>query len=130
MAYLPLKARSALVWPRNSRGGGVCDRTLRFQVASCALNMPALRPTRGSGFGGVADMLLVVAVEWAQPTAAATLRVSVRDRTEAKLIPAPWVSGRIEKQGAAGTWPERRPVEDGESAERGPGRRELAHRAR
>src|SRR5690242_2157064 len=97
MTYLPLKARSALVWPRNSRGGGVCDRTLRFQVASCALNRPALRPTRGSGVGGVADMLLVVAVEWAQPTAAATLRVSVRDRTEAKLIPAPLVSGGIER---------------------------------
>src|SRR6185295_19492501 len=99
MTYLPLKARSALVWPRNSRGGGVCDSTLRFQVASCASNSPALSPTRGSGSGGVADMVLVVEVEWEQPTAAAALRASARDRTEARRIQAPLVLG--ESRGGA-----------------------------
>src|SRR6476620_808013 len=100
MTYLPVKARSALVWPRNSRGGGVCDSTLRFQVASPASNNPAFSPTRGSGFGGVADMLPVVEVEWAQPTAAATPRASVRDRTEARLIQTPLASGEFEGRGA------------------------------
>ena len=43
--------------PTNFADGGVCESTRRFQVASCASMSPALRPTRGSGFGAVADVL-------------------------------------------------------------------------
>ena len=42
--------------PAKLGGGGVCDSTCRFHEASPALNRPALSPTRGSGFGAVADV--------------------------------------------------------------------------
>src|SRR5687768_10161857 len=48
IAYWPLKARSELMFERNSGGGGVRESTRRFHTASPASNMPALRPTRGS----------------------------------------------------------------------------------
>src|SRR5579875_2003141 len=60
MAYFPVKARSELVMPTNFSDGGVCDMTLRFHDASPASIRPALRPMRGSGFGGAADMLVPV----------------------------------------------------------------------
>src|SRR5690349_6262501 len=56
MAYLPVNARSEFVIPANFADGGVCESTCRFHDASPALNSPALRPTRGSGFGAVVDM--------------------------------------------------------------------------
>src|SRR5674476_246171 len=43
--------------PTNFGDGCVLERTWRFQTASCAFMSPALRPTRGSGLCGVADML-------------------------------------------------------------------------
>src|SRR5207244_11023253 len=51
-----MNARSELVTPANFSGGGVCESTRRFQVASPALNSAGLGPTRGSGFGATADM--------------------------------------------------------------------------
>src|SRR5205809_5285160 len=51
MAYGPLNARSELVWPRNWVDGFVSESTRRFHTASAASNIPALRPTRGSGIG-------------------------------------------------------------------------------
>src|SRR5262245_40751033 len=52
MAYLPLKARSEFVAPRNFSDGGVFDTTRRFHAASAASIRPAPKPTRGSGDGG------------------------------------------------------------------------------
>src|SRR5690606_21299400 len=57
MAYLPVKARSELVTPRKSAGGGVSETTRRFQATSSAFMRPARRPTRGSGEGAAVDML-------------------------------------------------------------------------
>src|SRR6188508_2083861 len=57
MAYLPLNARSELVTPWNWDDGGVCESTRRFQAASPASVRPARRPTRGSGEGGVAEVV-------------------------------------------------------------------------
>src|SRR5207244_11658620 len=51
MAYGPLNARSELVWPRNWVDAFVSESTRRFHTASAASNIPALRPTRGSGIG-------------------------------------------------------------------------------
>src|SRR5690348_4623710 len=61
MAYLPVKARSEFVIPANFGDGGVCESTWRFHDASPALNSPALRPTRGSGFGAAVDIVAVEA---------------------------------------------------------------------
>src|SRR4051812_19423687 len=41
----------------NFADGCVRERTRRFHVASCAFMRPAFRPTRGSGFGAVAEVL-------------------------------------------------------------------------
>src|SRR5262245_30206676 len=57
MAYLPVNARSELVTPWNSCDGGVCESTRRFQAASPGSVSPALRPIRGSGEGGVAEVV-------------------------------------------------------------------------
>src|SRR5450432_3809859 len=57
MAYWPVKARSEFVMPTNFADGCVRESTRKFQVASCASMSPACRPTRGSGFGAVADVL-------------------------------------------------------------------------
>src|SRR5689334_18576695 len=87
MTYFPVKARSELVYPTKSWEGGVCDTTFRFQVASCASNRPALSPTRGSGLGGVADMLPpAVEVEWAHPATAARPRRSETDRSDGRAM--------------------------------------------
>src|SRR5437870_7082823 len=67
MAYFPVNARSEFTSLRspgvlglmNFSDGGVFDTSRRFQLASPALNQPAWRPTRGSGVGGVVDMLYV-----------------------------------------------------------------------
>src|SRR5512146_1661142 len=59
MTSVPMNARSEFVTPTNPSGGGVCDTSLRFQIASAASWSPALSPTRGSGDGAVtsgADM--------------------------------------------------------------------------
>src|SRR6478752_7822493 len=89
MTYFPVKVRSEFVSPMNSFGGGVCESTLRFQVASPASNWPALSPIRGSGLGGVGDMLPALDVEWAQP--ATTTRPSRRntDRSDARAMTVP-----------------------------------------
>ena len=42
--------------PANFSDGGVVDTRRMFHAASPASHMPALRPTRGSGFGATADM--------------------------------------------------------------------------
>jgi hypothetical protein len=47
-----------LVIPANRSEGRVSETTRMFQVASAALNSPARRPTRGSGFGAAVDMAL------------------------------------------------------------------------
>src|SRR6476619_2169134 len=89
MTYFPVKVRSEFVSPMNSFGGGVCESTLRFQVASCALNRPALSPIRGSGLGGVGDMLPALDVEWAQPASAARPARKQTDRIDAKVMRVP-----------------------------------------
>src|SRR5678816_3053586 len=58
MAYLPRKVRSELTPLRNFSGGRVVETSFMFHVACPASHMPALSPTRGSGLGGDADMLL------------------------------------------------------------------------
>ncbi len=45
--------------PTNFSDGGVFESTLRFQIASPASLNPALRPTRGSGFGATVDIVEV-----------------------------------------------------------------------
>src|SRR5471030_1129266 len=50
-----MKARSELVTPRNFSDGCVLDTSVMFHAASPASNLPALRPTRGSGLGAPAD---------------------------------------------------------------------------
>src|SRR5579872_7035675 len=52
-----MNARSEFVCPMNFCEGLVSDSTRMFQVASPALNMPALSPTRGSGFGASTALL-------------------------------------------------------------------------
>src|SRR5712691_6325580 len=63
IAYFPTNARSEFT-SRLSPGvlglmklddGGVLDSSRKFQLASPALNQPARRPTRGSGFGAAID---------------------------------------------------------------------------
>src|SRR6476661_3575314 len=86
MTYFPVKLRSELVSPTNSFGGGVCDSTLRFQVASAASNWPALSPMRGSGLGGVGDMLPPLEVEWAQPATAARPSMRMAERSDTRAM--------------------------------------------
>src|SRR5574338_1079807 len=53
--------------PRNCSGCGVFDSSRRFHDAVPASAKPALRPTRGSGLGGSADLLLAAgdgAADW------------------------------------------------------------------
>src|ERR1700691_3114076 len=57
MTYLPSKARSEFVLSTKSLDGGELDTRRMFHDAWPASNSPALRPTRGSGLGGVGDML-------------------------------------------------------------------------
>src|SRR5687767_397757 len=57
MVYLPVKARSELVTPRNFSDGGVVDTSFRFHAAWPASHWPGDRPTRGSGLGVVADTI-------------------------------------------------------------------------
>src|SRR5688572_6966782 len=52
-----MKARSELVTPTNFAEGGVVETRRRFQAATPASNLPARRPTRGSGLGGATAML-------------------------------------------------------------------------
>src|SRR5689334_2202804 len=86
MTYLPVKLRSELVSPMKSLGGGVCDSTFRFQVASPASNWPALSPMRESGLGGVGDMLPALDVEWAQPARAASPSRRDTERSDARAM--------------------------------------------
>src|SRR5581483_8548026 len=66
MAYLPVNARSEFVSAlapgvlrlMKSFDGGVFETRCMFHDASPALNQPALSPMRGSGLGGVVDMLI------------------------------------------------------------------------
>src|SRR3954467_1280037 len=55
--YLPLKARSECVAPSDLPDGGVDDTMFMFHAAWPASHQPALRPTRGSGVGAVADTI-------------------------------------------------------------------------
>src|SRR2546430_12474422 len=57
IVYLPLNARSECVAPSDLPVGGVVDTMFMFQAASPASHHPALRPTRGSGEGAVAETI-------------------------------------------------------------------------
>src|SRR5688572_120209 len=57
MTYLPENARSELVTPRNFSDGGVVDTRRMFQAACPASQRPGDSPTRGSGFGAVAETI-------------------------------------------------------------------------
>src|SRR5688572_15216365 len=57
MAYLPVKARSECVAPADDGLGGVVESMRMFQAAWPASQRPGARPTRGSGFGGVAETI-------------------------------------------------------------------------
>src|SRR5436190_8753753 len=57
IVYLPLNARSECVAPSDLPLGGVVDTRFMFQAAWPASHQPALRPTRGSGDGAVADTI-------------------------------------------------------------------------
>src|SRR3954463_2464959 len=74
MTSLPIKARSELVTPLKRASAGVFEIRRRFHAASAALSrmtrrgwlsiitesvVPARRPTRGSGLGGPADLLVI-----------------------------------------------------------------------
>ena len=68
MTYFPRNARSEFVEPTNRGDGGEADTSLRFQIASAAGVMirldvsalPGRSPTRGSGFGAVAEVATIV----------------------------------------------------------------------
>src|SRR5204863_2071007 len=57
MTYLPVNARSECVAPSTRPFGGVVDSIRMFHAAWAASQRPALRPTRGSGTGAVADTM-------------------------------------------------------------------------
>src|SRR5262245_66354935 len=57
MTYLPVNARSECVAPSTRPFGGVVDIIRMFHAAWAASQRPALRPTRGSGDGAVADTM-------------------------------------------------------------------------
>src|SRR5262245_61746841 len=57
MTYLPVNARSECVAPSTRPFGGVVDSIRMFHAACAASQRPALRPTRGSGDGAVADTM-------------------------------------------------------------------------
>ncbi len=57
IARLPLKARSECVAPSTFPVGGVVDSMRMFHAACAASQRPALRPTRGSGEGVVAETI-------------------------------------------------------------------------
>src|SRR6187455_118884 len=57
MAYLPENARSECVAPSDFPVGGVVDTMFMFHAACAASHHPAFRPTRGSGEGGVPEMI-------------------------------------------------------------------------
>src|SRR5499427_6377869 len=57
IAYLPENARSDRVAPSTGSVGGVVEIIFMFQAAWPASQRPALRPTRGSGEGAVADTI-------------------------------------------------------------------------
>src|SRR5580765_288036 len=57
MTYLPVNARSECVEPSTRPFGGVVDSIRMFHAAWAASQRPALRPTRGSGTGAVADTI-------------------------------------------------------------------------
>src|SRR5215831_17331410 len=57
MAYFPLKAKSECVAPADASLGGVVEIIRIFQAACPASHRPALRPTRGSGLGAVAETI-------------------------------------------------------------------------
>src|SRR5580765_6911968 len=57
IARLPLKAGSECVAPSTFPVGGVVDNMRMFQAAWAASQRPALRPTRGSGEGVVAETI-------------------------------------------------------------------------
>jgi hypothetical protein len=54
-----VKARSELIPSTNCGDGGVLDTGRRFQAASAGSVLPARRPTRGSGSGAPAELLLL-----------------------------------------------------------------------
>src|SRR5258708_694776 len=80
MAYLPVKAMSECVTPMNGSAGGVFESSRIFHAASAAGStmiflvvslghramVPGRRPTRGSGLGADADMLVVDGAEDAE----------------------------------------------------------------
>src|SRR5215472_17051023 len=57
MTYFPLKARSECVAPADDVLGGVVEIMRMFHAACAASQRPGARPTRGSGFGGVAETI-------------------------------------------------------------------------
>src|ERR1043165_8236621 len=74
MTSLPMNARSELVTPLNRASAGVFEMSRRLQASSAALSrmtrrgwlsimaewvLPARRPTRGSGLGGPAELLVI-----------------------------------------------------------------------
>src|SRR5690349_2881403 len=74
MTSFPRNARSELVTPANRAEAGVLEMSRRFHAASAALPrmmrrgwlsiitesvLPARRPTRGSGLGGPAELVVI-----------------------------------------------------------------------
>src|SRR6186713_3125153 len=57
IVYLPVNARSECVVPSDLPVGGVVDTMFMFHAACPASHHPALRPTRGSGDGAVAETI-------------------------------------------------------------------------
>src|SRR5262245_6534413 len=57
MTYFPVKARSECVAPADDALGGVVEIMRRFHAACAASQRPGARPTRGSGVGGIIEMI-------------------------------------------------------------------------
>src|SRR4030095_15449458 len=57
IVYFPLNARSECVAPSDFPVGGVVEMRFMFHAACPASHQPALRPTRGSGDGAVAETI-------------------------------------------------------------------------
>src|SRR5579862_2899248 len=67
MIRLPRKAMSEFVFPLNSSGGCMLATKCMFHSAWPASYRPALRPTRGSGIGAIADRLQLLSPQLLPP---------------------------------------------------------------
>ncbi|MEO8199796.1 MAG: hypothetical protein ABI679_04670, partial [Gemmatimonadota bacterium] len=95
---------SELVTPMNFSDGCVFETTRRFQDASAAFINPARRPTRGSGLGGVVDMLPAPA----DGVAMLLLPADEDDEAHPAIDNAPRASVRLRNVAAVDRTPERR----------------------